>query len=91
MHFGNLLLGLGFLLFVLLPYYGYQGFYVVIALIGIGVGYGCIPAVIWPSIPIVVGKKHTSLAYGIECIIVKLSFVLIPLMCGFIYDEVSYS
>ena len=55
LNFGNIFLGLGILLIVLLPYYGYKGFYVVIALTAIGAGYGCNTAVIWPSILIIVG------------------------------------
>ncbi len=87
--FGNILFGLGLLLFILLPKYGFKGLYAIIGVIGVGFGYGCIPAVIWPSLPIILEKKYTSLAYGLESIAMHISFIFNPLICGMIYDNVS--
>ena len=54
------------MLSVVLPIYGLKGYYAIYSILAIALGYACLPAVIWPVLPLIVDKKYLGLAYSIE-------------------------
>ena len=67
------------------PVYG-----VIFALLGVGLFYSIYVAVLWPSIPIVVGQRLMSLAYGLIFSVNNLVLAFVPLLLGSIHDKTQH-
>jgi hypothetical protein len=59
-------------------------------LFGLGLGYAVFASVIWPSIPLVVGRRQLGTAYGLCTALQNFGLFILPLAISFVLDLTSY-
>mmetsp|Transcript_3565 Transcript_3565/g.10993 ORF Transcript_3565/g.10993 Transcript_3565/m.10993 type:complete len:159 (+) Transcript_3565:148-624(+) len=58
-------------------------------LVGLGLGYSCFAAVVWPSVPIVVQRSQVGTAYGLLTALQNCGLFLTPILVSMIFDRTS--
>ena len=86
MTLANLCLFTGLFLFIMLPILNLNGYYCLIPITLFGAGFAIVVCSIWPIFPLLVEKKYLGLALGVDSSALNLSYLINPLICGFIYD-----
>ena len=74
-------------LFLVLPSVQGAKYYAILALLLVGCYYALYAGSIWPMIPMVVEKKHTATAYGVNNSLLHIGLVVMCISLGRIEDK----